>query len=416
MKLYPFQKQIIKDSERFKSAAYYLDMGLGKTFVGSKKAIKNGNNILLICQKSKINDWIEHFKNFLPVYNLTNKKEIPLFLNSDFESIIVGVINYDLVFRRKELLNLKFFTIILDESSLIQNEKSKRAKAVLKMKCKTNNFILLSGTCGTYEKLWSQLYLLGWDISKKAYDKTYCNYVKTDWGSELDKNNPYKNVERLKFKMKQYGCFFLKTDEVLDLPEQNFINVKIPNTKQYRKFSKDKIIDMPNGLTLLGDTPLNYRLSQRKLCSYYNDNKLNALSDILDSTDKRVVIFYNFKNELLLIVKELKCKYGYEKGEKISVVNGETKDLTAYNNHSDSILLVQYQAGAMGLNLQKANVIVYFSPTDKWQLWQQSQKRIHRIGSTKPCFYYKLIVENSVEENIYEAVESDVDYNDYLYE
>ena len=52
----------------------------------------------------------------------------------------------------------------------------------------------------------------------------------------------------------------------------------------------------------------------------------------------------------------------------------------------------------MGLNLQKANKIVYFSLTEESELFQQSMKRIHRIGQEKPCFYFMLICQNSIED------------------
>ena len=74
------------------------------------------------------------------------------------------------------------------------------------------------------------------------------------------------------------------------------------------------------------------------------------------------------------------------------------KDLTAYETESYSVTLVQYQAGAMGLNLQKSNKIVYFSLTEESELFEQSKKRIHRIGQEKPCFYYLLICKNSIED------------------
>lgn len=50
--------------------------------------------------------------------------------NPDVPSI--GIINYDLMFRRSELLELEHFTLMLDESSIIQNDKAKRSKFVLK--------------------------------------------------------------------------------------------------------------------------------------------------------------------------------------------------------------------------------------------------------------------------------------------
>ena len=40
----------------------------------------------------------------------------------------------------------------------------------------------------------------------------------------------------------------------------------------------------------------------------------------------------------------------------------------------------------------------------------QMLKRIHRIGQTRPCFYYLLSVKGSVEEDIYRALEKKEDY------
>lgn len=42
-------------------------MGLGKTFVGSEKMMDLAADLnLLICQKSKLEDWYSHFKIFYP--------------------------------------------------------------------------------------------------------------------------------------------------------------------------------------------------------------------------------------------------------------------------------------------------------------------------------------------------------------
>ena len=45
----------------------------------------------------------------------------------------------------------------------------------------------------------------------------------------------------------------------------------------------------------------------------------------------------------------------------------------------------------------------------------QSKKRIHRIGQDKPCFYYKIIAENTIEEDIYNSLERGEDFTDYLF-
>ena len=69
----------------------------------------------------------------------------------------------------------------------------------------------------------------------------------------------------------------------------------------------------------------------------------------------------------------------------------------------------------MGLNLQKANVIVYFTLTDKSELFEQSKKRIHRIGQNRPCFYYLLICVGSVEEALLKTLEQRRNFTDELF-
>lgn len=152
VQLYPYQAAQLDASRDFNRVAYYHDMGLGKTFTGAEKAVSYGLPILLVCQKSKIDDWISHFRQYygLTPFNLTLKRQYEEFFGT--VGLFVGIINYDLIFRREELRSLKNFTLVLDESSCIQNETAKRSKFILKMQ--PQNVVLLSGTptAGKYEK------------------------------------------------------------------------------------------------------------------------------------------------------------------------------------------------------------------------------------------------------------------------
>ena len=219
----------------------------------------------------------------------------------------------------------------------------------------------------------------------------------------------YKNVEDLKIMLRKYGSYFLKTEDVLELPEQTFVNIEVESTPKYRKFRKDGVVEVGTK-TLVGSTTLNQMLYERMLCGQYNPAKLEAFSDLLDSTEDRLIVFYNFKEEL----EVLKNVIG--KSRPISEVNGSVKDLTAYENEDNSVTFVQYQSGSMGLNMQKANKIVYFTPPLSCEFWMQSLKRIHRIGQSKACFYYKMVCKNSIEEKIYSALERGVDYTNKLFE
>ena len=416
MQLYQHQIDGLDQTRDMTHVAYYWDMGLGKTFVGAEKMHQLGAKVnLIVCQKSKIDDWHDHMlKNYdYTILDLTDKNDLESFMERAYagEYETVGIINYDLLFRRSELLKLEGFTLMLDESSLIQNEGAKRSKFVLKMK--PANVILLSGTPtgGKYEKLWSQMHLLGWNISKQMYWNQFVNVEYLDTlGRSIPIVTGYKNVDRLKRKMIDHGCQFLKTDEVFDLPEQTFQNIRIPTSKEYRIFRKQKIV-IVGDTELVGDTTLTQMLYERQLCGQFSEAKLKAFADLIDSTDDRLIVFYNFTDEYNAMFN-----IAMQKERPVSVVNGWGKQLKFYEEMHDSITFIQYQAGSMGLNLQKANKIIYFTLPLSSELYEQSKKRIHRIGQDQPCFYYHLICKNSVEEKILKTLQMRKDYTEKLFE
>ena len=411
MKLFDYQEKALALTSDKDNSAFYYDMGLGKTFIGSERLRLYGERVnIVVCQKSKIKDWCEHFKEHYTdyaVFDLTNKKDMQAFMIYPIYKCI-GIINYELAYRREELRQLKDFTMMLDESSMIKNETAKRTKFILSLK--PSHTILLSGTPtdGKYEFLYSQLRLLGWKITKTAY---YNRYIKTElrsYGGPMFRVvTGYKNVSELKAKLKEYGAVFAKAEEVIKLPEKTFIKEYSTVSSDYKKFMKDRIIKIDDK-ELTGDSTLSKRLYARMLCSAYSKDKISRLIDLVNSTSDRVIIFYNFNTELEALRKVLFDR-------TISIVNGQVKDLKAYENNDNSVTLIQYQAGAMGLNLQMANRIIYFSLPERSELFEQSKARICRIGQEKQCYYHIMMCHKSVEEKIYECLLMRKDYTDELF-
>lgn len=441
----PHQQQALDQTESFNRCAYYLDMGLGKTFVGAEKMYLLNNDVnLVVCQKSKINDWVDHFEKYYPdyeVFNLTKKTQVVRFRELidtstiyDYKKQIVGVINYDLVYRRSYITHIKDFTLMLDESSLIQNETTQRAKFILRLQ--PESVVLLSGTptSGKYEKLWSQCKLLGWDIKKKAF---WASYVDTEWVEQgqfkREVVTGYKHVDHLKKKLSQHGAVFMKTQEVIELPEQIEQKIYVKPTKEYRHFMKNGYLvldtlnliqfkddsdfygnDVTPRVELVGDNSLTKTLYARQLCGQWHKEKLEAFRDLLESTEDRVIVFYNFNEELTRLRKICEAL-----DREVSFVNGSGRSMYAYECVENSVTFIQYQAGAMGGNFQKANKIIYYTlPLGKGScdLWEQSKKRIHRIGQDKSCFYYYLLVKGSFEEKNFAALRKGKELTDELFE
>ena len=207
------------------------------------------------------------------------------------------------------------------------------------------------------------------------------------------------------------------------------IQVKTAPSPLYHKFLKKGIVSIDTGnlqefeldsdfwgsnehaeRELIGDTSLTRRLYARQLCGLYNPARYEAFKDLVNSTDDRLIVFYNFTEE-----RERMARIVRGLNRPISIQAGDMKDLTAYEYKTDSVTFVQFQAGARGGNFQKANKIIYFSLPEGWELWEQSQKRTHRMGQERPCFYYLLICPGTVEEDILATLNLRKDYNDELF-
>lgn len=409
LKLYNYQQEIIEQLKPYNKVALYMEAGTGKTATSSFKAVAYNVPIIVIAPKAVIAQWVEHFKNNHPewwLYDLSKKQQLQDFMHAEACNR-VGLITYGLVWRRPELLKLKGYTLILDESHNICNPTSKQTKGVMKLKY--NNLILLSGTPngGAYEKLYTQMKMLGYKPNKKQFEDRYCNMFTMESGGVkfkvLSKTNPYKHVDELnKILRDDLHCVFLKTNDVHELPAQRFINVPIAVTKEYKKFVKDDYIDLGEKEYIAG-SPTEKLLYSRFLCGADNQNKIDVITTLLNGIEDRVIIFYNFKIEhdvLTKLCKKLK--------KTAFTCDGSIKQIEQFKSNDKSVLLVQYQAGATGLNLQFCNKVIYFSPTLSSNLYEQSKARTWRIGQENKCSYWKLI--SGIEIDIYNSLDKKCDY------
>lgn len=420
MRLFDYQQSALDRLAGKKRVAFYHDMGLGKTFTGAQKLLdETHDHSLVVCQKSKVQDWVDHFNENTAVTAIdatTDKGYVHLLYVTihphDFPQTIF-VINYDRIYRREELFDYAWGGVIFDESSLLQNPTSHRTKAAMKLAANTDVLVLLSGTPtdGKYERLWTQLRMLGWTISEKLYWRQYVDTETTMVeGFPVKKIRGYKQVDRLISKMHDFGCDFLKTDDVLSLPDQTFVTVQCPQTKELRTFRNKGIVELADGTEVVGDSTFAALTGERMLASAYSPYKLDALKSILESTSERVVVFYNFKSECDQITALCDLL-----GKPYCEINGYRHDIIEFDKDG-CVCVVQYQSGAMGLNLQAARYTVYYSPPLSSSLFEQSKKRTHRVGQTQACIYYELLTVGSVEFDIYKNLDKRRDYTDALFE
>lgn len=130
-----------------------------------------------------------------------------------------------------------------------------------------------------------------------------------------------------------------------------------------------------------------------------SEEKLEALSAILDGTDEPVVVFTRFVADLEG-VRSLCEKNGWS----FSELSGNKNELADWQAGKGRVLGVQIQAGGVGVDLTRARYCVYYSVN--WSLgdYEQSLARVHRPGQTKNVVYYHLIAKDTVDQQVYGAL------------
>ena len=137
-------------------------------------------------------------------------------------------------------------------------------------------------------------------------------------------------------------------------------------------------------------------------------SKTEALMSILNASRKdeksKVVIFSQWTSFLNIIQHQLddaRIKYARIDG----TMNAQMRDegMTALESDTDTkILLASLSVCSVGLNLVAADTVIL---ADSWwapAIEDQAVDRVHRLGQTRPCTVWRLVMEDSIEERVLE--------------
>ena len=115
----------------------------------------------------------------------------------------------------------------------------------------------------------------------------------------------------------------------------------------------------------------------------------------------KILLFSQFTSMLAIIGERLK-KEGISffsltgetpKEERIRLVNEFGQDET-------EVFLISLKAGGTGLNLTAADIVIHYDPWWNVAAQNQATDRAYRIGQEKRVTVFKLIMKDTVEENI----------------
>lgn len=400
-------------------------MWLGKTLpslVRICELIKAGEvkQGLICCPKSVIGSW---------------ERDIELFSPADQKLLFntLDIINYDMVWRSPKYKK-DYDLILCDEAHNITNRTSKRAKFLLRASVKAKFRYLLTGTPinnGRLEDSYALIcfldpYIVGGNIYSNIWKihtggkGSYYDWV--DRYADLDqfyKPYKYKHISEVQLVLKSYS-YSVKKIDCLDLPEKlpdEIRLLELAEPKLYKQLAKDGAV---LELDLLADNPLVKLGYLRQLVSghlngqTFSTSKTKALEELLlELGDKKLVIFAEFRasiDSIIITLKKLKITYITQDGR-----SDKNNWKVFQADDSIQVIVCQYQSANQGIDLFKADTILYYEPTLRSSVLDQSRSRIHRNGQKNVCSYIFFLTKGTVEEKIYKAVNSYIDFGEKLF-
>ena len=139
-------------------------------------------------------------------------------------------------------------------------------------------------------------------------------------------------------------------------------------------------------------------------------SKLNALDEILEETDGKVIIWANYLYNIHEIKDFLTKKYGEDSTVCIyGAVDVEDRQDAVKRIQEDEktrFLVANPTTGGFGLTLTACNTVIYFSNNYNLEVRMQSEDRAHRLGQKGTVVYIDIVAKGTLDEAIMKSLTS----------
>lgn len=388
-------------------------VGAGKTLM-ALEGFKHSDlkKLVIVCLASKVSDWAsEGSQQGLGIITIEGspKRRESLLEATGTQHV---AISFQSSWRTPQLLKFidKETMIVFDESHLLANRTANVTKFWMKASKKAGQTYLMSGTPisnGAMEQWFSQLTIAGlYKGTWKSFRERYCiEELQYMGGRSFNVITGYKNLHELKEIVSTHSVS-IKRDNKL-VPSDIVKYVKSPS--MVKALAKHRTYQTDSGDIIELDNPSKVFNALRVASNGYvpyvdkvaKNSKIDTLKDILEECKgERVVIGYNYTesyNRLYDIISK--------SGRPVSSYNGSVKDLEAWEQYDNAIILVQFKAGSTGVNiLAQSHTMVFYEMPLSSITFEQMKGRITRHTSTDNPLYYYLIADNDIERKVYNNV------------
>ena len=344
-----------------------------------------------------------------------------------YEGSVVIVVNYESAWREpisKTLSRWGFDLLVLDEGHKLQSPGSRVSKFFHALGKTVPKRVALTGTPCPNGPL--TIYGLYRSLDSGIFGTSFARFrdeFAVMGGFQNYQVVGYKNVEE--YNRRFYSIAIHADRSVLSLPSsttvQRTASLSPSALKIYKSLEKDLVAQIENGtVTAANGLVKLLRLSQltggwlSPDVDLYNAEakpqridtaKQELLADVLDDLPKEepVVVFYRFTADSESI--KAVC---HEQGRTYSELSGQKNQLKDWQNNGQ-VLAVQIATGGLGVDLTRSCYCLYYSVGYSLSEYEQSLARVHRPGQGRAVTYIQLIMNGTVDEKVYKALQDKAD-------
>lgn len=408
------------------------DMGLGKTIeslaliLSEKKS--HGEKIfsLVVAPSSLVLNWESEINKFAPslkyscIIGNAMQREQLISEGRDYDILITS---YSSLLRDiQHYENMEFDFQFADEAQYIKNHSTQCAKSVKAVKARVKFALTGTPVENSLTELWSIFdFIMPGFLHEYAHFRNYFEVP-------VVKNSNEERTKELLHLTSPFILRRLKKDVLTELPDKIETTLAEEMTDEQKKLYTANVLSIKKSLKEKfeeagidnGKIEILAMLTRlRQICcdpalvySDYNGGsaKLECCMELIHNsvdTGHKILLFSQFTSMLSIIEERLKK-------ENISyyILTGATKPaerirlVNEFNTDATEVFMISLKAGGTGLNLTGADIVIHYDPWWNVSAENQATDRAYRIGQKNSVTVYKLIMKNSIEENIQKLQES----------
>lgn len=422
--------------------------GLGKTLqiIRLAEQLKERENIqhcLIICGLNSLKqNWRKEIQKFsnLPCRIIGKRinsrgREVDISVADCVEQLKQPIDEFFLIINVEKLRDDKLISaliknkpnkidlIVVDELHVAKSSTSQQGQNLLKTKSKyqvgATGTLLLNDPIDAYVPLkW-----IGAERSTVSDFKKYY-YRYEGFGGQV---TGYKNLAQLKDQIEKVSL--RRKKDLLDLPTKNVIDEFVEMDEKQSKFYNnvkagikdevDKVVLRTSNLLamisrLRQATECPQVLTTEDIPSAKIDRCVDLAEQILSDPQEKLVVFSMFKEPLNPLMDRLK-KYNP------FLCTGDVDDSVIANNittfqedDEHRVMLCTISKMGTGVTLNRAGYSIFLSTPWTDGVQTQAEDRIHRIGTKKPVFVFRLWTKDTIDERVLELINTKRALSDYV--